>query len=114
MFYSGNEKYVILRLFRFRFGILCLLFSITLPATLFAQSPGALRGRVVDPSGAVVPNATISVKSASGQETTATSGADGSYEIRGLAPGQYYVGVYCHSSVTGTFNQQQFSLVTIR
>jgi hypothetical protein len=33
--------------------------------------------------------------------------------MTGLAPGQYYVGVYVHSSVTGTFNQQQFALVTI-
>src|SRR5262249_17414531 len=33
--------------------------------------------------------------------------------MKGLAPGQYYVGVYVHSSVTGTFNQQQFALVTI-
>src|SRR5205823_4723462 len=31
-----------------------------------------------------------------------------------LAPGQYYVGVYVHSTVTGTFNQQQFALVTIK
>jgi subtilisin family serine protease len=33
--------------------------------------------------------------------------------MTGLSPGQYYVGVYVHSSVTGTFNQQQFALVTI-
>ena len=30
-----------------------------------------------------------------------------------LAPGRYYIGVYCRSRVTGTFNQQQFALVTI-
>jgi hypothetical protein len=32
---------------------------------------------------------------------------------RSLCPGQYYVGACCHSTVTGTFNQQRFVLVTI-
>ena len=33
--------------------------------------------------------------------------------MTGLRPGQYYVGVYAHSTVSGTFNQQRFVLVTI-
>jgi len=33
--------------------------------------------------------------------------------MTGLAPGQYYVGVYARSTVSGTFNQQQFALVTV-
>jgi hypothetical protein len=33
--------------------------------------------------------------------------------MKNLAPGQYYVGVYVRSNVSGAFNQQQFSLITI-
>jgi hypothetical protein len=33
--------------------------------------------------------------------------------VAALAPGIYDMGVYAHSTVTGTFNQQQFARVTI-
>lgn len=62
-------------------------------ASLLAQNSGSLHGRIADPSGAVIPNATVTVKSAAGQSATATSGADGAYSIRGLAPGEYSVTV---------------------
>lgn len=59
----------------------------------FAQTTGTLRGKVTDPTGAVIPGAVVTAKSASGQTGTATSGGDGGYEIKGLAPGQYTVSV---------------------
>src|ERR1700690_3340828 len=51
---------------------------------LLAQSAGtgALTGTVKDPTGAVVPNATITlISSDTNQTRTATSGADGSYRF---------------------------------
>ncbi len=54
-------------------------------------STGTLRGRVTDPSGAVLPKATITVTSASGKQAVATTNGQGNYEINGLAPGTYTV-----------------------
>lgn len=61
---------------------------------LLAQSSsGALRGQVVDPSGAAVPEATVTVLSTSGHKATAKANQNGKYEIKGLAPGTYTVQV---------------------
>ena len=84
-FYSG-EDYVTFGAFRF-LGLFVLL---TISSALAAQN-GVLRGKVTDPSGAVIPNAVVTAKSASGQQSSATSGGDGQYQIKGLAPGQYTV-----------------------
>lgn len=63
-------------------------------ANLFAQAAsGSLHGQVTDPSGAVIPQATVSVQSATGAVKTATTDARGSYDISGLAPGKYIVTV---------------------
>ena len=53
---------------------------------------GALRGQVTDPSGAVVPGATVLVTNAAGA-STATTNHEGNYEVTGLAPGKYGVKV---------------------
>ena len=60
--------------------------------TATAQSPastGSIRGSVADPSGALIPQATITATSASGQVFTATSDSGGVYTLRGLPPGTY-------------------------
>jgi Carboxypeptidase regulatory-like domain len=54
---------------------------------------GTLRGQVADPSGAVIPQASLTVRSAAGVSRTGTSDATGQYAIAGLAPGQYTVTV---------------------
>ncbi len=62
--------------------------------SLMAQSAstGALTGTVVDPSGAVVPNATVTATSLStDQARTTMTGSDGSYKIGLLPPGNYRV-----------------------
>lgn len=75
-------------------GFLALTLTIIFSAAnLFAQATGSIKGQVLDPSGAVVAGASVTVKSASGQTATATSNAQGSYEIKGLAPGAYSVTV---------------------
>ena len=53
---------------------------------------GALTGTVTDPTGAVVPNATVTAtNSDTGQERTATTSNDGSYSLSLLPPGTYKV-----------------------
>jgi Carboxypeptidase regulatory-like domain/TonB dependent receptor len=69
------------------------LFSFTLFSACVAVAQagsGTLRGRVTDPSGAVIPQATVTA-TAAGQIGTAVSDAQGAYEIKGLAPGTYAV-----------------------
>ncbi len=64
-----------------------------LPILLFAQVPsGTLRGKVTDPSGAVIPQATVTATAGSGKKSTAVTDGQGAYELKGLAPGSYTVG----------------------
>jgi Carboxypeptidase regulatory-like domain len=58
-----------------------------------AQAPsGRLHGQVTDPSGAVIPNADIMLKSSSGLTTKAKSDGSGAYDVK-VAPGKYTVAV---------------------
>ena len=59
-----------------------------------AQSTGGLRGTVTDSSGAVVPGATVTVRNRGTgiSQTIKTDGA-GNYQMAGLSPGQYDIGV---------------------
>ncbi len=62
--------------------------------SLLAQSAGtgALTGTVTDPTGAVVPNVTVTLTSAdTNQARTANTGADGAYKFGLLPPGTYRV-----------------------
>jgi outer membrane receptor protein involved in Fe transport len=55
-------------------------------------SSGDIEGRVVDPNGAAVPNATVTARNQqTGLEKSATSDAEGIYRIILLPPGQYTV-----------------------
>jgi hypothetical protein len=61
---------------------------------MFAQAPtGRLHGQVTDPTGAVIPGASVTVKNSSGLVVAAQSGGAGEYEFRNLAPGKYTVTV---------------------
>jgi len=63
---------------------------------LSAQSltTGAIAGVVQDPSGAVVPNATVTATNlGTGSQRTATSQPDGTYTVSLLVPGQYSIRV---------------------
>ena len=57
-------------------------------AQVEAKGNAALSGVVTDPTGAVIPNATVTVSGPSGSKST-TSNASGHYSISGLAPGLY-------------------------
>ena len=55
---------------------------------------GEVKGRITDPSGAVVPNATVTVTdTATGISTTRTTSASGDYDVSPLDPGIYTVTV---------------------
>jgi len=79
---------------------------------VFAQSltSGDLAGTVTDPSGAVVPNASVTVKSnESGSTQTRPTNAQGYYRFSLLGPGTYTVSV----SASGFQSIQQQATVTV-
>src|ERR1700760_2891269 len=91
------------------FTITFLALGLLLTVNLFAQSGTAtLRGMVTDPSGAVIPGATLTLTSADGHSVTAQSGQGGSYEFRNLAGG-----VYTMSAKATGFADFQLAKVTV-
>ena len=64
----------------------------SLPAAAQTAGEGAIQGTVTDPSGAVVPDATIvATNSATGVATSRTTTSSGFYVISPLSPGNYTV-----------------------
>jgi hypothetical protein len=60
------------------------------PATPAATA--TVRGHIADPTGALIPGATITVTTSAGTPvTTTTADASGAYQVNGLAPGGYIV-----------------------
>ena len=74
---------------------LLLVVLLLLPGVLAAQSfRGSIRGEVTDPSGAVVPNAKVTVKdTANGVSREVSSGPDGGYVVAELPAGSYDITV---------------------
>ena len=70
------------------FGVSVALSLIGFQTSSYGQTMGALHGRVADPTGAVIPGADISLVQGSNQFHV-KSGADGSYQLQGIAPGLY-------------------------
>src|SRR6201996_3444047 len=57
-----------------------------------ATSTVAIRGRITDPDGALIPGAKVTVNGPDGKAVgTTTADSAGNYEIRGLKPGSYIV-----------------------
>src|SRR6185437_11737187 len=70
----------------------CAVVAVLLVATAWGQQPaGSIRGRVLDPSGAVIPNAKVTVTSGQGITRSVNSDAEGRYTLRQLTPGSYSV-----------------------
>ena len=87
-------------MFRSRFSFAAfsvLVLAICLVATtprLSAQSTASITGTVTDPTGAIVPNATVTVRNqATGEERTTQTDAAGLYLVPSLAVGSYRVEV---------------------
>ncbi len=63
-------------------------------SALWGQTLASLQGRVIDPSGAIVPHATVRVMAQpKGPSRVATSNGQGFYKISGLVAGRYTVTV---------------------
>jgi len=57
-----------------------------------AATTGALRGHIADPTGALIPGATVTIANSAGSVVKSTTAdASGAYAITGLAPGGYIV-----------------------
>ena len=70
----------------------CILSLAALPAAAQSISTAQLNGQVRDPSGAAIPNATVTATDASrGISRTTTADPDGNYQILQLPPGTYSI-----------------------
>lgn len=71
---------------------------------------GILRGKVVDPSGAVVPKIAVIVEDSNGHVFTAETNQAGMYEVKGLTPGTYALQV----NLTGfaTYEERGIQIVS--
>ena len=66
--------------------------ALFLPTLAFAQNDGRFVGVVLDPSGAVIPGATVVVKNErTGEERSVTSNAEGRYMVANLRPSVYTI-----------------------
>src|SRR5262245_37012079 len=66
--------------------------ALLLPALAFAQTDGRFVGVVLDPSGAVIPGATVTIKNErTGEERAVVSNAEGRYIVANLRPSVYTI-----------------------
>lgn len=87
-----------------------LLVAFAFCAAALAQTPTAsLSGRVTDQTGAVIPQASVSVTGPNGRESTATTDAQGAFHFGSLAPGAY--GVAARAKGFAPFSKEGVVLV---
>ena len=87
--FNSNWKYLLLALL---VGTLLVWYSTPMRAQTLIS--GEVTGTVTDPSGAVVPNATVTLKSnETGQSRTATTNSNGYYRFPLQQPGNYTITV---------------------
>jgi len=68
--------------------------ALSVATATFAQSAsGSIHGTVLDPSGALIPAAQVTVASTNGFTRTLTSDGSGAFEVSGLAPGSYSISI---------------------
>jgi carboxypeptidase family protein len=70
---------------------IAVLLSILTALAAAQTSTGTLRGRVTDPSGAVIPQVTVMANTAEGRSATVVTNNQGVYEFKGLPEGSYTV-----------------------
>ena len=74
----------------FMVGLALVLFQ----TAIYAQTTGSLSGTVADPSGAVVPGATVTlVNTATGAERKTVASSSGTFDFQALQPGNYSISV---------------------
>jgi len=86
-------------------GVFLLFFLVGQPS--FCQTSGRISGSVIDPSGASVPGADVSLLLGGGQrpQLTATTTADGQFNFIGVRPGEYDVVIAAPGFVTVTLRK---------
>jgi hypothetical protein len=69
--------------------------GITLMAAgaLAQSTTGTIQGTVLDPSGALIPRAEVTITNSNGFSRKLKSGAAGSFEVPHLAPGSYSINI---------------------
>jgi hypothetical protein len=75
------------------YALVLFLFSCVAVPAIAQSSSGTLRGRVTDPSGAVVPQAKVTVTGADGKSAVVATDHQGNFQFTRLAPGAYNVTV---------------------
>jgi hypothetical protein len=75
-------------------GLVIACLALFMPRASHAQASAGITGTITDPSGAVVPNAKVTLKNeATSVAVNTTSSSAGTYAFRGLNPGKYTVTV---------------------
>ena len=82
-------------------------------AFLADAQTASLNGRVYDESGAVVPNAKVILSGPGRFTRTATSGADGTYQVSGLPPGDYSLAAQAPSLATAAADHVTLGAVPV-
>ncbi|MBV9037303.1 MAG: TonB-dependent receptor, partial [Acidobacteriaceae bacterium] len=78
------------------------------PARRPVRSGGSISGTIKDNTGGVIPGASVTLSNEGGTVRTVTTGADGSYVFRGIAPGAYTIS----ATYTG-LQQEGITAVTV-
>lgn len=88
-----------------------LVFPFSTPVAAAQATTGGLRGSVTDESGAVIPDADVTVKNnATGVETKSKSNGEGLYNFPRLQPGSYTLGVQKQGFKRAEFQQVVVSI----
>jgi carboxypeptidase family protein len=74
-------------------AVCVILLALAMTAAMMAQVPGSLKGQVLDPSGAAVPGATVTLSGPNGTVKVVQSDNNGAYSVVGLPPGKYVIRV---------------------
>jgi hypothetical protein len=91
------------------FLLVTLFALLALTGSLPGQTPsGTLHGRVTDPTGAVIPLATVTAAGPNGQKTTTLTNNQGTYELKGLSPGNYTITTVAKGFAVST--EQNFAI----
>ena len=103
---AGFEKRI---LFMFRISTLFVLWLFALGTVAYAQGTATIVGTVTDPTGAVVPNAQLTITDLeNGFLRTTTSNTTGNYSAPELPPGKYQMKV--EASGFKTYEQKDITL----
>src|SRR5215470_8483503 len=88
------------------FPLFMLVAGLLVSAPVLAQSTATLQGTVTDAKGAVLPNATVTVKNrATSTERTAQTDSDGNYQVAALPVGMYSIEVKVQGFKTQVVDQ---------